>query len=69
MQKEFDCNNEKIAKYLAEVHRMLSLENPNVLILETRCFGFVVLLTKLDDSVSQTGLSSFGRLSICFSKF
>jgi hypothetical protein len=26
-------------------------------------------LEKLDDPVSQIGLSDFGRLSICFSKF
>jgi hypothetical protein len=30
---------------------------------------FVVLLTKLDDPISQTGLFGFSRLSICFSKF
>jgi hypothetical protein len=41
---------------------MLSLEKKDVPV-------FVVLLTKLDDPVSQTGLSGFGRLSICFSKF
>jgi hypothetical protein len=41
---------------------MLSLEKLDVPV-------FVVLLTKLDDPVSQTRLSSFCRLSICFSKF
>jgi hypothetical protein len=41
---------------------MLSLKKPDVLI-------FVVLLTKPDDPVSQTGLFGFGRLSICFFKF
>jgi hypothetical protein len=41
---------------------MLSLKKPDVLV-------FLVLLTKSDDSVFQTGLSDFGRLSICFSKF
>jgi hypothetical protein len=41
---------------------MLSLEKPDVLV-------FVVLLTKLDDPVSQTRLSGFGRFSIYFSKF
>jgi hypothetical protein len=41
---------------------MLSLEKPDVPV-------FVVLLTKLDDPVSQTRLSGFGRLSIYFSKF
>jgi hypothetical protein len=41
---------------------MLSLEKPDVLV-------FVVLLTKPDDPLSQTGLFNFGRLSICFSKF
>jgi hypothetical protein len=30
---------------------------------------FVVLLTKPDAPVSQTGLSGFGKLSICFSNF
>jgi hypothetical protein len=30
---------------------------------------FVVLLTKPNDSVSQTGLSGFDKLSICLSKF
>jgi hypothetical protein len=41
---------------------MLSLKKPDALV-------FVVLLTKPDDLVFQTGLSDFGRLSICFSKF
>jgi hypothetical protein len=41
---------------------MLSLEKPDVPV-------FVVLLTKPDDPVSQTGLSDFGRVSIYFSKF
>jgi hypothetical protein len=41
---------------------MLSLRKPDVPV-------FVVLLTKLDDLVFQTGLSGFDRLSICFSKF
>jgi hypothetical protein len=41
---------------------MLSLEKQDVLV-------FVILLTKLDDPVSQIGLSSFARLSIYFSKF
>jgi hypothetical protein len=41
---------------------MLSLEKPDVLV-------FIVLLTKPDDPISQTGLSDFGRFSICFSKF
>jgi hypothetical protein len=41
---------------------ILSLEKSDVLV-------FVALLTKSDDPVSQTGLSDFGRLSICFSKF
>jgi hypothetical protein len=41
---------------------MLSLEKPDVLV-------FVVLLTKSDDPISQTGLSDFGRVSIYFSKF
>jgi hypothetical protein len=41
---------------------ILSLDNPDVPI-------FVVLLTKLDDPIFQIGLSSFGRFSICFSKF
>jgi hypothetical protein len=48
---------------------MLSLEKLNVPILETGCSVFVVLLTKPDDPISQTGLSGFGRHSICFSKF
>jgi hypothetical protein len=30
---------------------------------------FMVLLTKFDDPVSQTGMSSFGKFSIGFSKF
>jgi hypothetical protein len=41
---------------------ILSLKKPDVPV-------FVVLLTKSDNSVSQTGLFGFGRLSICFSKF
>jgi hypothetical protein len=41
---------------------MLSLEKSDVPV-------FVVLLIKSDDPVSQTGLSNFSRLSICFSKF
>jgi hypothetical protein len=45
MQKEFDYNNEKMAEYLAEVCRILSLEKTNVPV-------FVVLLTKSDDPVS-----------------
>jgi hypothetical protein len=48
---------------------MLSLEKPDVPVLETGCSGFCGLLTKLDDPVSQTGLSGFGRFSIYFSKF
>jgi hypothetical protein len=41
---------------------MLSLEKLDVSV-------FVVLLTKSDDAISQTGLFGFDRLSICFSKF
>jgi hypothetical protein len=41
---------------------MLSLEKSDVPI-------FVALLTKSNDPVFQTGLSGFGRVSICFSKF
>jgi hypothetical protein len=41
---------------------MLRLEKPDVPV-------FVVLLTKSDAPIFQTGLSSFGRLSICFSNF
>jgi hypothetical protein len=41
---------------------VLSLEKLDVLI-------FVVLLTKPDDPIFQTGLSDFDRLSIRFSKF
>jgi hypothetical protein len=42
----------------------------NMLCLEKMdCPVFVLLLTKLDDPVSQTGLSSFGRQIICFSCF
>jgi hypothetical protein len=42
--------------------KMLSLEKPDISV-------FVILLTKPDDLVSQTGLSGFGRLSTYFSKF
>jgi hypothetical protein len=48
---------------------MLSLKKSDVPILEIGCSSFVVLLTKPDDPVSQTPLSGFNRLSICFSKF
>jgi hypothetical protein len=41
---------------------VLSLEKLDVLV-------FVVLLTKPDDPIFQTGLSDFDRLSIRFSKF
>jgi hypothetical protein len=41
---------------------VLSLEKLDVLV-------FVVLLTKPDDPIFQTGLSDFDRLSICFSNF
>jgi hypothetical protein len=41
---------------------MLSLKKPDVLV-------FMVLLTNPNDPISQTELSDFDRLNICFSKF
>jgi hypothetical protein len=48
---------------------MLSLEKSDAPVLEIGCFSFCGLLIKSDDPVSQTGLSSFDRLNIYFSKF
>jgi hypothetical protein len=38
-------------------------------IISVRFLVNMLSLEKLDDPVFQTGLSGFGRLSICFSKF